>query len=93
MAVAFSMLAMTTGAGATLLSAFWAEAYSTKHIGSIKAIAAAVMVFGSAVGPGLTGVLMDVGIPLERQFLGIAAYLIAASILMLWGVRRNCPAP
>ena len=42
-----------------MASAFWAEFYGTRHIGAIKAMAAALMVFGSAIGPGLTGALID----------------------------------
>lgn len=55
----FVFLALTTGANSTLPNAFWAEFYGTARIGSIKAMAAAVMVFGSAIGPGLTGLGID----------------------------------
>ena len=48
----FVFLALTTGANSTLPNAFWAEFYGTAHMGSIKAMAAAIMVFGSAIGPG-----------------------------------------
>lgn len=81
-------LALTTGAFATLPNAFWAEVYGTAHIGSIKALVAAVMVLGSAIGPGVTGLLIDLGIGLETQFLGIAFYFVAATLLMWLGVQR-----
>ncbi|WP_372837393.1 MFS transporter, partial [Puniceibacterium confluentis] len=48
-------LGMTQGMQSTLPNAFWAEFFGTRHLGSIKAMGAAVMVFGTAVGPGLTG--------------------------------------
>lgn len=82
------LLAVTTGANATLPNAFWAEFYGTAHIGTIKALAAAVMVLGSALGPGLTGLLMDVGIGLERQFITIATYFIGTTALMVIGIGR-----
>ncbi|MCW8843972.1 MAG: MFS transporter [Rhodobacteraceae bacterium] len=81
-------LGLTTGANATLPNAFWAEFYGTAHIGAIKALATAVMVLGSAIGPGLTGLLIDLGIGLEDQFLGVAVFFVATSALMGWGVRR-----
>lgn len=81
-------LALTTGANATLPNAFWAEVYGTAHIGAIKAMVAAVMVLGSAIGPGVTGLLIDLGFGLETQFLGIAAYFVGATLLMWVGVQR-----
>jgi len=83
------LLALTTGATSTLPNAFWAEFYGTAHIGAIKAMAAAAMVLGSAIGPGLTGVLIDLGIGIERQFLGISVYFLFASALMWLGIRRG----
>ena len=70
------LLALTVGANSTLPSAFWAEFYGTRHIGAIKALATAIMVLGSAIGPGLTGVLIDTGIPLATQFLWIGGFFI-----------------
>ena len=86
--VGFLFLAMTTGANSTLPNAFWAEFYGTAHIGAIKALAAAVMVFGSAIGPGITGLLIDLGIGLERQFLGVAVFFLLTSGLVFIGIRR-----
>lgn len=88
----FVFLALTAGAGATLPAAFWAEFYGTKYIGSIKALAAAVIVLGSAIGPGITGILIDLGIGLETQFIAIAVYFVAASILIWIGIKRYSPA-
>lgn len=89
--VGFVMLGLTGGATATLPSAFWAEFYGTKYIGSIKALAAAIMVLGSAIGPGITGVLIDQGIRLEVQFYWISAYFALASVVLWFGVRRYAP--
>lgn len=84
----FFFLSLTTGANSTLPNAFWAEFFGTAHIGAIKAMAAAVMVLGSAIGPGITGVLVDLGIGLERQFLWVAAYFLIATGLMWLGISR-----
>jgi MFS family permease len=91
MMVGFVFLGLTSGATATLPSAFWAEFYGTKYIGSVKALAAAVMVLGSAIGPGITGLLIDYNIGLEFQFYWISAYFAFASVVLWFGVRRYGP--
>ncbi|MEO0402282.1 MAG: MFS transporter [Pseudomonadota bacterium] len=87
-ALGLFFFALTTGANTTLPNAFWAEFYGTQHIGSIKAMAAAVMVLGSAIGPGLTGVLIDAGVDLTVQYVGVAAYFLLAGVGMWIGVSR-----
>ncbi|MEM6886586.1 MAG: MFS transporter [Pseudomonadota bacterium] len=81
-------LGLTAGANSTLPNAFWAEFYGTRSIGSIKAMSAAVMVLGSAIGPGATGVLIDLGVGIEKQYLGVAVYFLFATMLMWVGVSR-----
>lgn len=87
-AVGFVFLALTTGANSTLPNAFWAEFYGTRFIGSIKAMAAAVMVLGSAIGPGITGVLIDLGVDLPTQYLGVSVYFLLSSLCAWIGIRR-----
>lgn len=79
------------GLMATGISTFWAEYYGTRHIGSIKAVAAALMVFGSAIGPGITGYLIDLGIDFPQQMLTIAVYYVGAAILATLGILRYQP--
>ncbi len=81
-------IGLTSGCNATLITAFWAEFYGTRHMGAIKSVAAAIMVFASAVGPAITGVLIDWNIGLEEQFLAIALYFVLASLVMTYGLRR-----
>lgn len=93
-AIAFALMAVTTGANSTLPSAFWAEFYGTRHIGGIKSIATAAMVLGSAIGPAISGVLIDRGITFPEQMLGVAAWFLVASGLIWFGVGtavRNLP--
>ena len=84
----FIFLGITSGANTTLPNAFWAEFFGTKHLGSIKAAAAAAMVLGSAIGPALTGILLDFDISLNLQYVGISTFLIISSLLMLVGISR-----
>ncbi len=87
----FVFLAMTTGANSTLPNAFWAEFYGTANLGGIKAMAAAIMVLGSAIGPGLTGVAIDLGVGIETQYIFVAGYFIFTTVMMSVGVRRARP--
>ena len=84
----FALFGLTSGANSTLPNAFWAEFYGTSSIGSIKAMAAAVMVLGSAIGPGLTGWGIDAGISLETQYIAVAFYFLCSSTLLFFGVRK-----
>ncbi|WP_298851402.1 MFS transporter [uncultured Ruegeria sp.] len=79
-------LGLTVGANSTLPSAFWAEFYGTRHIGAIKAMAAAILVLGSAIGPGLTGILIDTGISLNTQFIWIGVFFILVCVLVWVGI-------
>ena len=79
------------GLMATGTSTFWAEYFGSRHIGSIKAVVAALMVFGSAIGPGITGALIDLGIDFPQQMLPIAAYYVAAALLAALGILRYKP--
>ncbi len=81
------LMAMMTGANATLPNAFWAEYYGTRFIGSIKAMAAAVMVLGSAIGPGLTGFYIDQGVALTDQYFAISGFFVFTTIGLWLGIR------
>ncbi|PTX57872.1 MFS transporter [Litoreibacter ponti] len=87
-AVGIALFAVSSGMQATVPPAFWAEFFGTRHLGSIKALAAAVMVFGSAIGPGLAGLLLDMGISFPTQMLWVAGYMVVATVLAVIGVQR-----
>lgn len=82
-ALAVVLMGIAGGGQATLLNACWAEFYGTKHIGAIKSAAAALMVLGSAIGPGLSGWLIDNNIGFEQQHLGYATVFAFAAIILI----------
>jgi MFS family permease len=87
-ALAVCLMGLAGGGQATVLMAIWSEFYGTRHIGSIKAAATAVMVLGSAIGPGLSGWLIDAGVGFEQQMLAYAASFIFAIAIMIVPLRR-----
>ncbi|WOI55930.1 MFS transporter [Palleronia sp. LCG004] len=87
--IALGLMGITQGLVATVPAAFWAEFYGTRHLGGIKALATAAMVFGTAIGPALTGALIDLGIDFEDQLFGIAVYFLAAAALVFAGIARS----
>tara|TARA_R110000787_G_scaffold16622_76_gene52215 strand:- start:67016 stop:68260 length:1245 start_codon:yes stop_codon:yes gene_type:complete len=74
------LIGLTSGTASTILGALWAELYGTRNLGSIRAMAVAGMVLGTALGPGVTGSLIDLGIHFSTQSLVMAVYLVVVSI-------------
>lgn len=88
--LAAAMICLGIGAGGmnTISTATWAEAYGTAHIGAIKALATSVAVFGSALGPALTGWAIDAGTPLTLQMPLIAGWFATAALLAAAALRH-----
>ncbi|MCA8881055.1 MAG: MFS transporter [Rhodobacteraceae bacterium] len=86
---AMALIALSHGANTTLPTAFWADYFGTRHLGAIRALAAAIMVFGTALGPILTGWLIDAGIPFDQQMPVIALYFVATSLLISVGLAAS----
>lgn len=82
------LFGISSGSQATIPVAFWAEAYGTAHLGAIRATAGAAMVLGSAVGPVLTGRLIDAGFAFPSQMPGIATYVAVAVLMAAVAITR-----
>jgi len=82
------LLGISYGFSSTLAGAMWPEVYGTAHLGAIRSVVVAMMVLATAVGPGLTGYLIDIGIPYPHQLGAMGVYCLAAALLMLWVSRR-----
>jgi len=87
-AVAIMLMGVAGGGQATLPAACWAEFYGTRHLGAIKSTVAAFMVLGSALGPGLSGWLIDLGLDLPAQYLGYGLVFLVISVGMVGPVSR-----
>ena len=74
--------------GANGTQVAWAEVYGVKHIGSIKALTTALMVFATAFGTALFGFLIDSGFSIEKIAIVSALYILTSFVLLLF-VRKN----
>jgi len=83
-----AMLGISYGISSSVFGALWPELYGTEHLGAVRSLVFAGMVMSSALGPGLTGSLIDVGIHFEHQLAGMSAYCLLASIVMASAARQ-----
>ena len=84
----FGLLGVTNGLANVLGSSTWAEIYGVKHIGSIKALTTALMVFATAFGTALFGILIDRGFSIEAIAVVSGVY-ISISLISLFIIRNN----
>ena len=82
------LIGITNGLANVLGSSTWAEIYGVKYIGSIKALTTALMVFSTAFGTALFGLLIDIGFTIEQIALVSVTY-ISLSIIFLFFIRKD----
>lgn len=88
--LAFPAMALMGGgssAQSTAVNALWPELYGIRHLGAIRAMASAFMVFGSALSPATFGLVLDAGFGMFHVLLGAAGYCVVASgffLAALW---------
>ena len=83
-----ALIGISNGLANVLGSSTWAEIYGVKHIGSIKALTTALMVFSTAFGTALFGILIDYGLSVE-QIAVVSGVYILNSIILLYLVRNK----
>ncbi|MEM1160670.1 MAG: MFS transporter [Pseudomonadota bacterium] len=86
--IALGLTGMSTGISHAMWGALWPELYGTRHLGAIKATGSTFMVIGSAIGPGITGLVIDLGIDFTGQTTAMLLATITLSALHLWVVTR-----
>ena len=84
----FGLLGITNGLANVLGSSTWAEIYGVKYIGSIKALTTALMVFATAFGTALFGILIDINFSIEQIAIVSGAYILT-SIILLYFVKSK----
>jgi len=83
-----TLYGISNGFSWTLFGALWVEVYGSRNLGSIRAVTESAMVLSSALGPGITGILMDRGVPLTVQIIAMGIYCLIVSFAMLRASRR-----
>ena len=86
--VFLGLIGISNGLANVLGSSTWAEIYGVKYIGSIKALTTALMVFSTAFGTALFGLLIDKGYSIEQIAL-ISFIYIFVSIIFLFFIRNK----
>lgn len=81
--VFMGLVGLTHGSASTVSGALWAELYGTAHLGAIRALATAGIVFASALSPGLIGILLDAGVAFELQLVAMAGFCFLTALWML----------
>ena len=78
------LIGVSNGLANILGSSTWAEIYGVKYIGSIKALTTAFMVFSTAFGTAVFGLLIDNGFTIENIALTAAIYILLSLFLLIF---------
>jgi predicted MFS family arabinose efflux permease len=79
----FGLIGISNGLANILGSSTWAEIYGVRYIGSIKALTTAFMVFSTAFGTAIFGILIDNGISIENIAFIAASYIVLSLSLFV----------
>jgi hypothetical protein len=83
--VFLGLIGVSNGLANILGSSTWAEIYGVKYIGSIKALTTAFMVFSTAFGTAVFGLLIDNNFSIENiAFIGGAYIVISLALLVIF---------
>tara|TARA_B100000965_G_scaffold100713_1_gene82626 strand:- start:500 stop:1393 length:894 start_codon:yes stop_codon:yes gene_type:complete len=82
------LIGVSNGLANVLGSSTWAEIYGVKFIGSIKALTTAFMVFSTAFGTAVFGLLIDNGLSIENIAF-ISGVYVVISIILLMVIRKT----
>ena len=76
------LIGISNGFANVLGTSTWAEIYGVKYIGSIKALTTSLMVFSTAFGTALFGLLIDKGFSIEQIALFSGSYILTGIVLL-----------
>ena len=74
------LIGASTGAATIVISALWVELYGIHYVGSIRSMCFSMVVLSTSISPALMGLLLDIGVILEIQFIIFAIYIFFCSI-------------
>lgn len=77
------LFGISYGLTSTMFGALWPEVYGIRYLGAVRSLIVSAMVLATAVGPGLTGALIDRGFTLPQQLWWMALWCVLASVALL----------
>ena len=80
---------ITVGFQSTVTAPFWSEMYGNQHLGAIKSLGAAAMVFCTAISPIVIGWQIDVGTGMDMLAIAAALYIFLTSGLAYHACRSR----
>jgi len=86
--VFLGLVGISNGFANVLGSSTWAELYGVKYLGSIKALTTALMVFATAFGTALFGLLIDLGFSVS-EIATVSGIYISISLILLFLIRNK----
>lgn len=86
--VALGVIGMTQGTASALWGVLFPAVYGTRHLGAIRSLGTTIMVFSTAIGPGITGVLIDAGVNFPTQTLAMGLWCLTLAAGCLWVSQR-----
>jgi len=81
------LLGITNGFANVIISSLWAEIYGVNYLGSIKALTGSLMVFSTAFGTVVFGLLIDFGNSIEKISAICLVYTAISTLIIV--VFRN----
>jgi MFS family permease len=82
------LFGISSGFSSTLLGALWPEVYGLANLGGIRAIIFSAVVLSTALGPGISGALIDKGVRLPTQILWLCGWCVAACFVLGFAARQ-----
>jgi sugar phosphate permease len=78
--VVLLLTGVTQGMVGVVVGTILPTVYGTDHLGSVRGMVTALMVLSTAIGPGITGVFIDLGVTFPAQGSAMALWCIALSL-------------
>ena len=76
------LVGSTMGGSGAASGALWPERYGTRHIGAIRSVAQAALVFSTALAPFLAGYILDATVSAEILAILLATTIIVVGVLV-----------
>nr|WP_256489464.1 MFS transporter [Pleionea sp. CnH1-48] len=83
--VLFMALAgLSVGASGPVVGSLWPKIYGTEHLGSIRSLVTALMIFSTAIAPILLGIFIDAHYPMASIMGLLLLYSIGTLLVCQW---------